>query len=108
FPSTEGEEYKVEQKTDSGQAIKLTAIFQRSCNRQRHIALSCCILAGDSPCSGLPLPNKLQFMVVVERGRKISKSLGNVIDPIGLAQEFGMIITLFSPSRSKLRPRWQL
>ncbi|XP_066251539.1 methionine--tRNA ligase-like [Euwallacea similis] len=79
FPSTEGEEYK------RFWAVNVHVIG-KDILRFHAVYWPAILLAAD-----LPLPKQIAVHGWwLNEGEKISKSLGNVIDPIGLAQEFGV------------------
>ncbi len=100
FPSTEGEEYKrfwAEPETQipvssTGMTPNLADnsfnvhVIGKDILRFHAVYWPAILLAAD-----LPLPKQIAVHGWwLNEGEKISKSLGNVIDPIGLAQEFGV------------------
>ena len=60
--------------------------------------------------AGLPLPKRVfAHGFLLNKGEKMSKSLGNVVDPFNLVNHFGVDPgALFLPARSLLRPGRQL
>ncbi|MDG7055602.1 MAG: methionine--tRNA ligase [Wolbachia endosymbiont of Menacanthus eurysternus] len=83
FPGTEGEEYKRFWANDSSSNVH---VIGKDILRFHAVYWPAILLAAD-----LPLPKQIAVHGWwLNEGEKISKSLGNVIDPIGLAQEFGV------------------
>ncbi|WP_264328754.1 methionine--tRNA ligase [Wolbachia endosymbiont (group A) of Andrena hattorfiana] len=97
FPSTEGEEYKKfwaepEIQIPVSSTVNLADnsfnvhVIGKDILRFHAVYWPSILLAAD-----LPLPKQIAVHGWwLNEGEKISKSLGNVIDPIGLAQEFGV------------------
>ncbi|WP_265036754.1 methionine--tRNA ligase [Wolbachia endosymbiont (group A) of Anomoia purmunda] len=83
FPSTEDEGYKKFWASDSSFNVH---VIGKDILRFHAVYWPAILLAAD-----LPLPKQIAVHGWwLNEGEKISKSLGNVIDPIGLAQEFGV------------------
>ncbi|WP_341818222.1 methionine--tRNA ligase [Wolbachia endosymbiont (group B) of Ennomos erosarius] len=83
FPSTEDEGYKKFWASDSSSNVH---VIGKDILRFHAVYWPAILLA-----AGLPLPKQIAVHGWwLNEGEKISKSLGNVIDPIGLAQEFGV------------------
>ncbi|MCA4774404.1 methionine--tRNA ligase [Wolbachia endosymbiont of Mansonella perstans] len=83
FPGTKGEEYKRFQANDSSSNVH---VIGKDILRFHAIYWPAILLAAD-----LSLPKQIAVHGWwLNEGEKISKSLGNVIDPIDLAEEFGV------------------
>ncbi|WP_341820945.1 methionine--tRNA ligase [Wolbachia endosymbiont (group A) of Myopa testacea] len=97
FPTTEGEEYKkfwaepeiqipVSSTANLADNSFNVHVIGKDILRFHAVYWPAILLAAD-----LPLPKQIAVHGWwLNEGEKISKSLGNVIDPIGLAQEFGV------------------
>ena len=60
--------------------------------------------------AGLALPKQVfGHGFVLNRGEKMSKSIGNVVDPLEMAETYGVDApALFPAARGELRSGWQL
>ena len=84
---------------------------RRPSDRQGHRPLPRRLLAGlPDVARSLPLPKQVfGHGFLLSRGEKMSKSVGNVVDPMALAERFGVdAAALFPAARSHVRPGRQL